>query len=152
MLARYVNQVMMTGGGLNVTQVGNASQTSEIRGWCAGTAASSTTIAPFGFGQGTTTSCAAGPNNVGGFLATHNGILQHLYISAGTGGVNSASGVCTITDNGLATALTCTIGTGQACNDTTHSDHTTAGHIYQLACTTQAAETLADLNASVEFQ
>jgi lysophospholipase L1-like esterase len=151
-LARYVNQVMMTGGGLNVAQVGNASQTSEIRGWCAGTAISSTTISPFGFGQGTTTSCTGEPNNVGGFLATHNGILQHLYISAGTGGVNPSSGLCIVTDNGSPTALRCTLGTASACSDILDSASATAGHLYKLACTTQEAETLGDLNVSVEFQ
>ncbi len=151
-LARYVNQVMMTGGGLNVAQVGNPSQASEIRGWCAGTASSSTTIAPFGFGQGTTTSCAGEPGTVGGFLATHNGLLQHLYISAGTGGVNASSGLCTVTDNSSPTAIHCTLGTATACSDLLDSASATAGHTYRLACTTQEAETLGDLNVSVEFQ
>jgi hypothetical protein len=151
-LARYVNQTMMTGGGLIAAQVSNVKTSSVIRGWCAGKALPDATIAPFGFGQSATTSCTGEPNNVGAFLATHNGILQHLYISAGNGGVNSSSGLCIVTDNGSPTALRCTLGTATACSDILDSAGATAGHHYKLACTTQEAETLGDLNVSVEFQ
>lgn len=128
-----------------------SSNASSIRGWCGGTGTSSATLALYLLGS-ITTGCTGTVSNTGAFLAAHGGTFKNLYVFAGTGGVNSSSGVVTLYDNGVATTLTCTLGTGTSCNDTTHTPLGIAGHLYTLRFTTQASETLANIAATFEFQ
>jgi hypothetical protein len=123
-----------------------------VRTYCTGTTASSSTIYFFELGTTTTTCTATGGSATSGFLATRAGTLKNLIGLASTGGVNSSSGVMTLYDNTTSTGITCTFGTGTTCTDTTHTYTTTAGHYYFLQMTSQATETLANLQVSFDFQ
>jgi hypothetical protein len=126
---------------------------STVRGYCTGTATSSTTLYLFQLGTGATT--CTGTSSVGydAFLATHAGTLKNLTVKVGSAGVSTSSGVFSISDEGVTnTNITCTIGTGTTCSDTTHTYTTTAGHYYFVQFTTQASETLANVQVSFDFQ
>lgn len=152
--------VVGTGASLGASGTGTIVATSVVggvsaavlRGYCVGTATSSTTLAMFNFGEISSANCTATATNNGAFLANRNGVFKNLYVSAGTGGTSSSSGVFTLFDNGVAQVVTCTVGTGTTCNDTTHTYTATAGHLYSLRFTTQATETLASLVVSMDFQ
>jgi len=80
------------------------------------------------------------------------GTLLNLQVTAGTGGVNASSGAVTVLKNGSATTLTCTVGTGTSCSDATHTAAFATGDVISIQFTTQAAETLAGVKASVVAQ
>jgi hypothetical protein len=54
--------------------------------------------------------------------------------------------------NGGATTMTCTLGTGTSCTDVTHTQAYAIGDLISIQFTTQAAETLANVRASVVAQ
>lgn len=76
---------------------------------------------------------------------------QKLYVKASAAGGQVTSGKITLNKGGSAQALTCTLGTGTTCNDTTHTVSFTAGDTYSLDVTTaQTTDTTA--NVRVSFQ
>lgn len=77
---------------------------------------------------------------------------KNLRVRCSAGGVNSSSGVFTLMQNGGASALTCTTGTGTTCSDTTHTVSLAAADTLLMQFTTQGAETLANCAASFEVQ
>ena len=80
------------------------------------------------------------------------GTIVNLFAACTTGGVSASSGVVTVRRNGSASVLTCTLGTGTTCSDTTHSFAVGAGDELNLQFTTQSAETLANCEFSFEKQ
>ncbi len=114
---------------------------------CSGTANSSTTLG-MQFVPGACTSSSTAVQ----LPVASAGTLTNLRVRCGTGGKVAGSGVFTLNKNGAGSALTCTVGTGTTCNDTTHSVSVAAGDTMQMVFTTQATETLADCAASWEKQ
>ena len=124
----------------------------SLRGACTGVATASSTLGLYGTGPNVTlstcTSAAIGTGQVMNGIRT----LQGLVASASAAGVNASSGVVTVLKNGVATTITCTIGTGTSCNDFTHTVTTADGDLISLQFTTQAADTLAGVKASIMFR
>ena len=82
------------------------------------------------------------------------GVMKNLSAVAGTAGYASTSGVISIYKNGgSAAALTCTIGTGTSCTDTTHYLAFAAGDYFTIGFTgaSTSSETLANLVVTVEL-
>jgi hypothetical protein len=77
------------------------------------------------------------------------GTLKNLYVIAGTGG--KSGDAITVYVAGSTSGITCTIGTGTSCNDTTHSYAVTAGQSITIRVTTGASDTLANMNISFEL-
>jgi hypothetical protein len=124
----------------------------NINTWCTGTV---------GTGNGTTYMFTPGANvaNVcSGTTITEMPIAltctaKNLYVNSGTAGAVAGSGVVALFKAGVATALTCTVGTGTTCNDTTHTVSMTAGNLWSVRVTTgQATDTSANLRASFQCQ
>jgi hypothetical protein len=133
----------------NGKEVATASGATVIHGFCSGIAAPSTTIYPLGLG-GSLLTCTDTTNNLP-ILMPSAGTLRNLYVRSSAGGVNASSGVVTIVSVvGGGTPITCTLGAGTDCNDTTHAYAAAAGERMVIAVTTQALETLADITVSFE--
>jgi hypothetical protein len=116
-------------------------------GYCSGTATSSTTITMPPFGTANAASCSS--TFTGNELPMEfAGTITVFRAKAGTGGSTSTSGTFTLYKNGSATAITCAIGTGTTCNDTTHTVSFVAGDTIGVRFTTSAAETLANVRMS----
>jgi hypothetical protein len=87
-------------------------------------------------------------------LVPARGILRNLQVKARVGGVNAqTSGIVTLRVNGADTPLTCTLGTGTTCADTTHTASLAAGNVITIRMTTQGppTETLADVQVAFEY-
>ena len=124
----------------------------SVKGTCTGTATASSTLGMYGTGPNeTTTTCTSTTIGAGTAVPGGSRTLAHLFVTAGTGGVNASSGVVTVLRNGSTTTITCTLGTGTACNDFIHSVAVSDGDLISLQFTTQAAETLANVKAIVEW-
>ena len=119
-----------------------------LNGACSGTATSSATLGLYGLGEAAATTCTSTTVNLGVPLS-RSGTLYDLNITATHAGVNASSGVVTVLKNGSATTLTCTVGTGTACADTTHSVAYAVGDIISVQFTTQTSEVLAGVKATV---
>jgi hypothetical protein len=123
---------------------------------CGGTASASATILLNTFNNaGNTTQCNFASSPGGTEIITSPGIVKNLFVNTSTGGVNSNSGVFTVIQcpggtSCATTAITCTLGTGHACNDTTHSIAVAAGDTIKVQFTTQAAETITHVAAGLE--
>jgi hypothetical protein len=117
-------------------------------GFCTGTATSSATLGLYGLGENATLTCTATTTNLG-IPARKTGTLTGLNVTAMAAGINSSSGVVTVLKNGSATAITCTIGIGTGCNDTTHTAAVAYGDIVSVQFTTQGSETLAGVKVQV---
>lgn len=111
---------------------------------CTGTATAASTLFINNAGVTTCTTAGANPTSI----AAVAGTLSNLQVKCGTGGVNASSGVFTAVVNSSSTSLTCTLGTGTSCSDTTHTAAVTAGQTIQMRYTTQTAETLANCTAT----
>jgi hypothetical protein len=135
--------------GWNALSGGTFTPWKSVNGVCTGTATASSTLGLYGTGPNeTTTTCTS--TTVGtGVPMQGAGYLTFLQVAATTGGVNSSSGVVTVLKNGSTTTVTCTLGTATSCYDATHSVSFVAGDLISLQFTTQAAETLAGVKASV---
>ena len=135
----------MTGG----SAVGNTS----VSGTCTGTVpATATTGGLYGTGSNiTSTVCATigGATAGNGIVMQAAGTMGMLQVATGTGGVNASSGVFTVYQNGVATTITCTVGTGIVCRDVTHYVAYAAGDLISIEYTSQALDTLANVKASV---
>jgi hypothetical protein len=120
-------------------------------GVCTGTATASSTIYLYGLGgAGSAETCTLTAVSGNPPVLNRPAALKNLLVTAGTGGVSSSSGVFKILDNGTATGITCTIGTGTTCQDTTHAYLANAGDVITADFTTQASETLAGVVVTVE--
>lgn len=76
---------------------------------------------------------------------------QKLYVTASAAGGAAGSGKVTLNKNGTPDALTCTMGTGTSCNDTTHTVSLTAGDTFSLDITTgQTTDTTANVRATFQ--
>lgn len=73
---------------------------------------------------------------------------SHLYARTGTAGAQAGSGVVKVYKNNAATAITCTMGTGTSCNDTSNSVTFAQGDLWSIRVTTgQASDTIANPRA-----
>jgi hypothetical protein len=122
-----------------------------LQGACTGTATASSTLGLYALGELAATTCTSTTLNIGQVM-NRAGTLLNLQVTAGTGGVNASSGVFTVLKNGSATTLTCTTGTATSCSDITHTAAFAIGDVISIQFTTQAAETLAAIRASVVAQ
>lgn len=78
---------------------------------------------------------------------------KNLYVSASAAGAVSGSGVITLRVNGSNSSLTCTLGTGTTCNDSTHSVALALNDAWDVTVTTgQASDTTADVKANFACQ
>jgi hypothetical protein len=123
-----------------------------VNGSCTGTVTALLTTGGL-YGTGgqatpTTTTCTLTTPGAG-IPMDHAGTLYVLQVLAGTAGTNSSSGAFTVLKNGVTTALTCTVGTGTSCLDGTHTVSFVAGDLISIEYTSQAADTLANIKASV---
>jgi hypothetical protein len=64
-----------------------------------------------------------------GTLLTHPCVLQRLFINSRTSGGAVGDGIVTVRDGATSTSITCTIGTGSSCNDTTHTFSAVTGDL-----------------------
>lgn len=121
------------------------------QGACTGVATASQTILLYGMGQWSATTCTVTSGTMGYVVQQvgATGQLSYLNVTATAAGTNASSGVVTVMKNGGATALTCTIGTGTSCIDNTHTAAYVLGDIITIQFTTQGADTLAGVKASV---
>jgi len=96
-----------------------------------------------------------------GFAAPRAGTLTNLRITAITKGSASTSGRVlvrkirtdnTIDNNSSDVNLTCTVGTGTSCSDTTHTLAISAGERILVTAYTASAETLTSLSVLVDLQ
>lgn len=118
---------------------------------CTGTATSSTTLYVKLYGS----ACTNTTNTIAGLtrlLVQRNGTIKNLRVLSGTAGTAANSGIVTIalasTGN---TVVTCTVGTGTSCTDTTHSAAVTASDQIYVSVATQGTETLADVLIAFEY-
>jgi hypothetical protein len=130
--------------GVNVT--GNAQQ---YAGFCTGTASSSATLSIPPFGTANASSCSS-TTTANELPMSWSGTLRNLQVKAGSAGRLSTSGVVTLYKNGVATGITCTIGTGTICSDVTHTSTVNVGDTVGIRMTTQSTETLANVRVTFE--
>jgi hypothetical protein len=115
---------------------------------CTGTATSSQIL--FMSNPGTvpcTQTSATGPGQIGAV----GGTLKNLAVNCSTVGKAAGSGVFTVDVANVDTALTCTIGTGFACSDNSHSVAYSSPQMITIKYTTQATETLGGCAVSVQL-
>jgi hypothetical protein len=131
----------------------NRRLSSTYFGTCGGVAGALATIGVVNLGL-TPASGACGTNalQLNGVPISHTCTLANLQVLSSAVGVNASDGAAVIQLNAGATALTCTIGTGTSCSDTTHTVSATAGQQLWIKISTQAATTLANLAVSVDCQ
>jgi hypothetical protein len=70
--------------------------------------------------------------------------MSNLWVNARAGGATAGSGVIKVYKNSVATAITCSLGTGsdKQCSDTTHTAAFAAGDTYKITVlTNQATDT-----------
>jgi hypothetical protein len=101
-----------------------------------------------GYGGVLTTCTGLGTTRTGG-TKLQAGTIKNLNVNLGTGG--KSGDAVTVEVAGVATAVTCTFGTGTSCSDTTHSAAVTAGQVVTIKVTTGASETAANINATYEL-
>jgi hypothetical protein len=78
------------------------------------------------------------------------GTIRNLNVKAGTAGAAAGSGIMTLQKGGVDTTVTCTVGTGTTCSDTTHSFTVAAGDLIGLKMVTAGGETIANVRATWE--
>jgi hypothetical protein len=117
---------------------------------CGGTITSNTTVTLNPIGQ------------IGSALCTATGTLNQIPLGAHTVGKlrvfatvasgTAGSGVVTVYKNGVATLLTCTLGTSQACSDLSDSIAYAEGDrvMIRVQSTAASGDTLASINATIE--
>jgi hypothetical protein len=130
------------------SSLATASAASPISSICSGVATASQTLYPLGFG-GSLLTCTDTTENLFTVI-TSAGTIRNLYVFATAAGKTANSGVVTVRKNAGDTTLTCTVGVGTTCNDTTHTFTVVAGDRLSAKIVTDAGETLANLSLSVE--
>lgn len=148
------NGAAPTCGSITSAMLGAGSYRMSLAGYCTGTAGTGQVISVNGLGA-TAVACnqstAPGP---AGRLLTAGGTVKTLYINEGTGQKNGTAMTWTVYKNNVATALTCTVASGQtACNDQTHSLTVAAGEYLTIKSSTTASssETLANVSVAMEL-
>lgn len=123
----------------------------NVRGACTGTATSSSTLGLYGTGPNETTTTCTSTTIGSGIVMTKPYTIYELLVTATHAGVNASSGAVTVLKNGVAQTMVCTVGTGTACQDgaTAHRVSGSAGDLISIQFTTQAAEVLAGMQASL---
>lgn len=121
----------------------------NVNGACTGVGTAASTLGLYGTGPNVTATTCTSTTIGSGIQQQAPGTMWGLIANATAAGTNASSGVVTVLKNGVATALTCTIGTATRCVDGTHSVTYVAGDLLSLQFTTQAADTLAGVTASV---
>lgn len=121
-----------------------------LEGTCTGVAAAGSTLGFFGLGQNAARTCTSTVVDLGTVFSQVE-VIQGIVVMAGTGGVNSSSGVVTLLKNGsaLSPSMTCTLGTTIYCADLLHQAPFSPGDVISAQFTTQAAETLANVKIQV---
>jgi hypothetical protein len=135
-------------GGMSFTG-GEFDPFKSVAGACTGTATSSSTLGLYGTGPNETTTTCTSTTIGSGIQMDRTGNLFYLQVSATHAGVSASSGVVTVFKNGSATTVTCTIGTGTSCNDTSHIVAFAIGDLVTIEFTTQASEVLAGVKATL---
>lgn len=116
--------------------------------WCIGT---------IGTGNGTTYFLAPAATATSACTATTGTetptpiacTAKNLYAKVRTAGSAAGSGVITLNKGGVATAVTCTMGTATSCSDLTHTVSFSAGDNWSVTETTgQATDTSLDTKVS----
>lgn len=130
------------------TAGGKFSGPNVLQGSCSGVATASSTLGLYGLGQSTALTCTSTTTTLGPVMQ-QGGTLLGLSATSTAAGVNASSGVVTVLKNGIATSITCTIGTGTSCSDFAHSTAYNQGDVISVQFTTQVADTLAGVNASI---
>jgi hypothetical protein len=144
------NTYTTTGVGLFATGAGAIrSLGPSVSGSCTGVGTAASTLGLYGTGPNVSLTTCTSTTIGSGTVQQAAGTLWGLIATATAAGTNASSGVVTVLKNGGATALTCTIGTTTRCVDGTHSVSYVAGDLISLQFTTQAADTLAGVKASV---
>lgn len=123
----------------------------SLFGGCTGAASPSATLGLFGTGPNVTATTCTSTTIGTGILMNGTRTLRNLVVNASHAGVNSSSGVVTVLRNGSSTAITCTLGTTTLCVDGTHSVTVSPGDLISVEFTTQTSETLAGVQAFVEW-
>lgn len=78
---------------------------------------------------------------------------KNLYATATTAGSAASSGIITLTKGYDLTALTCTLGTGTSCSDTSHTVAFSAGDTWGMVYKTgQATDATTDIRAVFQCQ
>ena len=116
---------------------------------CTGTATSSSTLGLFGSGPNETLTTCTSTTIGSGLVMQNAGKLINLIVTATHAGVNASSGVVTVLKNGATQTMTCTIGTGTTCSDAVHQVSYVTGDLISIQFTTQTAEVLAGVNATI---
>lgn len=123
---------------------------------CQGTVTSSATIGFINLGSNNS-NCSGGINtssgNMGGMI-TASCTLKNLRVASNSAGNVAGDGIVNVylgNPNGAmsTTGITCTIGTGTTCNDTTHTASATAGQIIYLTVTGSSTSTVSYMSAGV---
>ena len=118
---------------------------------CTGTATSSSTLGLYGTGPNVTVTTCTTTTIGSGIIMPKAGAILELLATAAHAGVNASSGAVTVLKNGVAQSMTCTIGTGTACQDgaVAHQVAVSKGDLISLQFTTQASEVLAGVSVSL---
>lgn len=123
-----------------------------LSGHCTGTVGSAATDGVSGVDPTAVLACstAFAPTTAAGTSIPRAGVIKALSATSTAAGANSSSGVVTLYKNGSASALTCTIGTGTSCVDSTHTVAVVAGDVVTIGYTTQTSDTLANMVITAE--
>lgn len=117
--------------------------------FCSGTATASATLLVTLWNSAACTNTSEGVAQQ--VLVSSAGILRNLRVLAGTAGAAGGSGVVTLRKNAADTAVTCTVGTGTTCSDTSNTASVVAGDKITVKVVTAGAETLADVQIAFEL-
>lgn len=139
-----------TWGTISTTGVMNA-EGHSLKGICTGVGTAASTLGLYNTGPNVTATTCTSTNIGTGVAVSGSRTLQNLIVTATAAGTNASSGVVTVLVDGSASTITCTIGTGTSCSDTTHTVALTDGQRVSIQFTTQAADTLAGVKAIVSW-
>lgn len=120
--------------------------------WCYGTLGSTSGAYYLGGFGGVQIGCGSLTTTLtGGMPLSTPGTVRNLRCAAGAAGHGSSSGVVHVYDNGTSQSLTCTLGTGTGCSDSTNSFTYSTGDLLQFSVASGGSgETLANASCSAE--
>lgn len=123
----------------------------NVAGACTGTATASQTLGLYGTGPNVTATTCTSTTIGSGIVMTKAATIYELLATDTHVGVNASSGAVTVLKNGVAQSMTCTLGTGTACQDgaVAHQISVSPGDLIAIQFTTQAVEVLAGVKASL---
>lgn len=121
----------------------------NVFGACTGVVTASSTLGLYGTGPNVTATTCTSTTVGTGILMNKNATVYELLATSTVAGVNASSGAVTVLKNGAAQTMTCTMGTGTACQDGTHTFTVVPGDLVSIRFTSQAADTLAGVKATL---